>query len=250
MSSRLTPTTHAIILAAGFGSRLQAVEGYKILAHIAGRPLIDYHLENFSKLGVTQVTVVTGHEYPELQALLEQWEIPASMTLNLAYNAQFDRSNGISVLSGLESCQELPFWLVMADHIFEPQIFDRLSQFDTEQWQQQGWQGVLAVDYKLDSIFDMPDANKVHCTSSHFAIGKDLTTFEMIDTGLFWCAEGFVNALKQERHARNDCSTSDAVRQLIATNQFGFWDVEDGLWQDVDTPEARQHAEKLVRNWR
>ena len=64
----MTHTHHAIILAAGFGSRLQAQEGHKLLAMLAGRPLLDYHLDGFQRLGVTTVTIVTGFRHEALEA--------------------------------------------------------------------------------------------------------------------------------------------------------------------------------------
>ena len=72
----------------------------------------------------------------------------------------------------------------------------------------------------------------------------------MVDVGLFWCGSGFVQALKDEAASRGDCSTSDAVRRLDAAGEFLFWDVGDALWQDVDTPGARAHAEKLIAAWK
>jgi 1L-myo-inositol 1-phosphate cytidylyltransferase len=248
-------TTHAIILAAGFGSRLNPAEGHKLLVEIGQRTLFDFHLDGFVTLGVTDVTVVTGFRNEALEAELRRHSLPRGITLHTAYNPDFETSNGISVLAGVDAAREalgaesaLPFWLTMSDHIFEPGLYERLV--DDFLGQRPDCQGMLGIDKKLDTIFDMPDANKVAAAGGHFeAIGKQLEVFDMIDVGLFWCDVGFVEALEAERAARGDCSTSDAVRRLAAREAFCFWDVGPNLWQDVDTPEARAHAERLVSSW-
>jgi 1L-myo-inositol 1-phosphate cytidylyltransferase len=251
-----TETTHAIILAAGFGSRLGAEEGHKLLARVGGRSLLDYHLDNFATLGVRQVTVVTGYRNDALAAELRRHSLPRGMNLETAFNADFESSNGISVLAGVDAALEtfgadeaLPFWLTMSDHVFEPELFVRLRD-DFLGVDSPNVEGMLGVDRKLDTIFDMPDANKIAFANGHFSdIGKELDVFEMIDVGLFWCNHGFVQALRDEKTRRGDCNTSDAVRRLAAEEAFCFWDVGECLWQDVDTPEARAHAERLVKEW-
>ncbi len=240
-------TRHAMILAAGLGSRLSAEEGHKILARIGGKPLIDYHLENFAALGVETLVIVTGHMNEELEAQLEKWETP-DIEIRFAFNPEYRLSNGISVLAGTATFDG-PFWLVMSDHIFEPvlapRLFGEVERFEKET------QGMLGIDNKLDTIFDMPDANKVRFKDDQLdAIGKEIEPFDCVDVGLFWCARGFVDALEAEREHRGDCSTSDAVRRLSQQGEFEFWDVGDALWQDVDTPGARKHAETLVKTWR
>lgn len=262
-------TRYAMILAAGLGSRLEAEEGHKILARLGDRPLLDYHLENFARLGVTDTIVVTGYRREELEATLEGWPLPnvespggssTPMRLHLAHNPDFRKSNGISILAGVDqvlasalppdSPQDAlpPFWLSMSDHLFEPALFDDLRAGFTT-WRRPHIQGVLGIDRKLDTIFDMPDATKLRYDEHSLAISKELEPFDVVDVGLFWCGPGFVQALRDEYAERGDCSTSDAVRRLHATGQFDFWDVGPRLWQDVDTPGARSHAEGLLAQW-
>lgn len=241
--------THAIILAAGFGSRLQPAEGHKLLTRVGKRALLDYHLVNFSRLGVRDITVVTGFESAALGERLAGWALPEGMRLHVAYNEAFRGGNGQSVLAGVEAGREAvgveaaPFWLTMSDHLLDPAIFEALAK----RWSPTEQAGVmLAVDAKLGTIFDMPDANKLRVRDGQLdAIGKQLDEFNLVDVGLFWCAEAFVEALREEREARGDCTTSDAMRRLAAVGAAEFWDIGDALWQDVDTPGAREYAESL-----
>lgn len=232
-----------VILAAGFGSRLDAPEGHKILAEIGGRPLIDWHLENFSRAGARDVIVVTGFEHQALGDTLAGWPVPEGMTVRTAFNPAFDLSNGVSILA---ADAEPPFWLVMADHLIDPALFDRIDEMATAAAEASA-AAALAIDYELDAVFDMPDANKLRFDGGKLiAIGKEIAPFDCVDIGLFWCDRGFVDALEAERAERGDCNTSDAMRRLDRNDQALFWDVEASWWQDVDTPEARTHAERLV----
>jgi 1L-myo-inositol 1-phosphate cytidylyltransferase len=247
--------THAVILAAGFGSRLQAQEGHKLLATIGSRTLLHYHLHAFASLGVRDVTVVTGFRHEALEAAIHTACADASLGLHVstAHNPAFKGSNGLSVLAAVEhnpALRSSPFWLTMADHLFDPALFTHLASPHAPHIDDHA-QGALYVDAKLDSIFDMPDATKV-ALDTHgqlAAIGKEIDPFHLVDVGLFWCAPGFVDALAQARDARGDCSTSDAVRSLCAQRAFSFPDIGPFTWQDVDTPEARAHAERLLLTW-
>lgn len=242
-------TSTAIILAAGFGSRLKADESHKLLVSLGSRPLVSHHIENFARLGVEEILIVTGFAHETLTEAVGEFPTPPGMTLSCVHNPHFESQNGISVLAGVDALYAergpRPFWLTMSDHLFEPRLFEDLARrFEGER--PSTWQGALMVDRKLEAIFDMPDATKVRLEEGDFAIGKELERFDVVDAGLFWCREGFVEALREEREERGDCSTSDAVRRLWARQQFGFWDIGPHLWQDVDTPGARKHAELLL----
>lgn len=243
-------TKDALILAAGMGSRLSAEEGHKLLAKVGGVALLDHHLDGLSRLGVDRLTIVTGHANTELEERLSSWNSPIEITTT--FNPEYRKSNGISVLCGAKKIREFgadAFWLLMSDHLFEPTLFETL-QNSTDQLDHAA--GVLAVDSKLETIYDMPDATKVHLESQDsgmLAIGKELDEFNWVDAGLFWCGPEFTGALESELADRGDCSTSDAVRRLNAQKRMYFWDIGPHEWQDVDTPGARAHAEGLLKKW-
>ena len=244
--SQVVPRT-AVILAAGFGSRLGAPEGHKILAEIAGRPLLDWHVRAFARAGVTRLIIVTGFEHEALATALRDWNSPVSMQIDIAVNPAFDLSNGVSILAAQAPT---PFWLAMGDHLVDPRLFGRLPEI-AHLMAEQGHGGALGIDYALDDVFDMPDANKLRFADGRLqAIGKEIDDFDCVDVGLFWCDQPFVDALLAERRDRGDCNTSDAMRRLDAEGKAGYFDIGTKTWwQDVDTPGARAHAEGLVERY-
>ena len=247
-------TSHAIVLAAGFGSRLGAEEGHKLLARLRGRTMLELHMENFKRLGVERLTVVTGFRHEALERAVERASSDErDLRVVTAYNPDFTRSNGLSVIAAIEAAREeqalaFPFWLTMGDHLFEPSLFDAIASAEPFAKEVRG---ALYIDRKLDTIFDVPDATKLRFDRRDRleAIGKEIGEFNAVDVGLFWGDEGFIEALREALTERDDCSTSDAVTRLEAEGQFAFPDVGRALWQDVDTPEARAHAEALLERF-
>ena len=101
----------------------------------------------------------------------------------------------------------------------------------------------LAIDRKIDSIFDLDDAMKVRTDGNQLvAIGKSLADYNSIDTGIFICPETIFDALR--RVLRNDdCALADGVRLMAEEGNALAIDIGDAWWQDVDTPEMLARAE-------
>ena len=107
---------------------------------------------------------------------------------------------------------------------------------------------VLAVDRKLDAIYDMDDATKVRLEGERIAeIGKELTDFNAVDTGLFACSDTLVARLSEVEARRGDCSLTDGMRALIGQGRLRALDIGAAWWQDVDTPGALAHGIQLLR---
>jgi len=68
--------TEAIILAGGFGTRIQPVvsDRPKALAEVLGRPFIEYQLEWLMKQGVRNVTLAVHYMAEQLEEFTEKWD--------------------------------------------------------------------------------------------------------------------------------------------------------------------------------
>jgi choline kinase len=152
-------------------------------------------------------------------------------------NSQWQKQNGISLLAAAKSVTG-SFLLTMSDHLFDNVIVDLLMDSAVPSVLN------LAVDRKIDSIFDLDDAMKMQTKGDRvIAIGKDLPDYDAIDTGLFVCPPEIFAYL--ERAKKNeDCSLADSVRLMAADQKVRAIDIGDAWWQDVDTVEMLRHAEK------
>jgi len=249
----MTAVSEAVILMAGEGSRLR--QGYggqarlrssnktflKPLVPLLGRPLISYTLEALVCAGIERVHLVVGYEMDRMIAQVEQL-IPSRVTASFIENRDWRKQNGISVLAAAGHVDS-PFLLTMSDHVFENSILDRLvNDFDP---------GLLniAVDRKLDSIFDLDDAMKVQTRRNRVTgIGKNLKHYDAIDTGLFVCPLKIFDYLERSKSesSANDCSLADGIRLMAGDNKMRAIDIGDAWWQDVDTQQMLQSAEKQI----
>jgi CTP:molybdopterin cytidylyltransferase MocA len=116
----------AVIIAAGYGSRLASLSPSKPLTPVAGVPLIEIAARQCKAAGVTRIVVVTGHEADAVEQFLEQCAIRVGLPIEAVRIDDWSRPNGWSVIAGAAACTG-PFLLLMADHMFDAAILARLA---------------------------------------------------------------------------------------------------------------------------
>ncbi len=237
----MSAVSEALVLMAGTGSRLRVGENKiaKPLTPLLGRPLISYTLEMLASARIKTVLAVVGFESELLIPQVKHFA-PRGLDVQFIENPDWQKQNGISVLSAREKLRA-PFLLTMADHLFDSSIVDlvlRDSALDEIN---------LAVDCKLETIFDMADAMKVETRGDRvIAIGKDLPNYDAVDTGMFICSPTLFDYLEAAKRD-GDCSLADGARLAAADGRLRKIDIGDAWWQDVDTPEMLAAAEKHLR---
>ncbi len=242
MKSQIPDVT--VILAAGLGSRLKSDQGVpKPLLPVAGRALILRVLDRFFEVGVSEAVVVLGHRSDEIRAGIE--EAGSRLKTVFVKNPRYRMSNGLSVLAARSAVAGRPFFLSMSDHIFDYSLIKGLASAPLPDGGL-----VLAVDRKLDSIYDMDDATKVRTKEGCIVeIDKEIATFDAVDTGLFMCSPALFDAIETKSKSRKDgdCTLSDGVKTLTANGRALVHDIGKALWQDVDTPGSAVHAQRIFK---
>jgi choline kinase len=166
-----------------------------------------------------------------------------STPLKFIQNNKYQLQNGISVLCARPYIDS-EFILTMADHILDDKIMLMARNHNPPE---NG--ATLCVDYKLETIFDIDDATKVLSSGNYITkIGKKLTEYNCIDTGVFIGTDGLFKAINQVYKEKGDVSLSEGIQLLADNNLMSILDIKDAYWQDVDTPEMLVHAEGLLRS--
>ena len=233
----------ALIIAAGNGSRLSRghKDTPKPLRKVGGIPLIKRIILTAKQAGLTEFVIVVGYQKERVMEAVRSYDL--GVKIEFIENDDWQKSNGISVLAARERIHE-DFVLLMSDHIFTAKTLQNLRRTPLG-----SNRALLAIDYKLGMIFDMDDATKVRVAPDGQikAIDKQLQHFNAVDTGMFLCSSRLFSAL-EEASVNGDCSLSDGIRLLASRRQMGLFNIEGAYWQDVDTPAALNHAEKILLN--
>lgn len=233
-----------LILAAGYGSRLKGTASqtdFKPLTPVNGIPIIFRTINSLKLAGCSKVSIVLGYGHEEIKETIRTG-YDGGIPLEFVFNKDYHLKNGVSVLAAKEMLGD-SFLLTMADHIIGDSVMELAANHTPPE---NG--ATLLVDYKLDSIFDFNDATKVLTDQQGYIsrIGKKIPSYNCVDTGVFVCTHGLIEALDSCYKKYGDTSLSDGIQQLAYSGQAMTLDIQDGYWQDVDTPEMLEHAENRL----
>jgi choline kinase len=237
----MNAVSEAVILIAGQGSRLRGADKnfLKPFVPVLGRPLLSYILQAVSCAGISTAYFVVGYESKRVIAKAKQL-IPPHINASFIVNCEWEKQNGISLLAAA-GYVSAPFLLTMGDHVFDDTIIDcLLENFEPRLLN-------IAIDRKIDSIVDLDDAMKVQTRGNKVTgIGKNLRSYDAIDTGLFVCPLEIFAYLEQAKsiNGGSDCSLANGVELMAADGKVRGIDIGSAQWHDIDTPRVLEHAEQ------
>ena len=171
-----------VIIAAGQGTRLRSMAASKPLARVHGTPLLEHILTRAKAGGASEFVVVTGYEAEGIEAALPALAERIGAPVEAVRNPDWHRPNGLSVLTAAPRLDG-EFILLMSDHLFDPDILAALLAGRSPDAALS-----LAADYDVaNPLLDLDDATKldVHRDGRIVRIGKALTHYNAIDTGIF-----------------------------------------------------------------
>jgi 1L-myo-inositol 1-phosphate cytidylyltransferase len=231
----------ALIIAAGYGSRLREISDSKPLTPVAGIPLLELGVRQAIAAGVTRVVVVTGHQAIEIEKFLPTLSARLGIPVISERVLHWSTPNGYSVIAGAAKI-EGDYLLMMADHIFEGSILTRLAKQGTRS------RGVtLAIDRRTDHpLIDPEDATwvKLDQDARIDLIGKSLTDYDAADCGAFLATPELAAAIQAAIAEGKSGSLSDGMQRLADAGRAATMDIGDAWWLDVDDPRAHALAEQ------
>lgn len=230
----------ALIIAAGFGSRLREISESKPLTPVAGIPLIELGLRQAAAAGARRAVVVTGHLAETVEAILPGIADRIGIPVLAQRVEDWSKPNGYSVMAGAERIAG-DYLLMMCDHIFSAPILNGLADAGRPD------RGVtLAIDRRVTSpLIDPDDATWVRTGESGRirAIGKTITGYDAVDCGAFLATPELARAIREAIGAGLSGSLSEGMQRLADRGRAATLDIGDAWWMDVDDPRAHALAE-------
>jgi choline kinase len=230
-----------LILAAGNGDRFRdCSRRSKLLAPVAGTPLLIRTLLSAKRAGIAEVHLVLGYDAERVQRLATA-QTPPGMRLHFHVNLRWRQENGVSVLAARAALHDRGFALLMGDHIFEPVVLNRLLSVPRSPGE-----ALLAIDTQETAPDVVMEATKVKLRGERIsAIGKTLYPFDALDTGLFVCDGSVFDALEDACEA-GDTTLSGGISRLAARGLVRGIDIGEAKWCDIDTMGDLAAAEQLL----
>jgi choline kinase len=242
------PASHdvpAVILAAGLGSRLnQTRPSPKCLTPVGGRALICWIVDALAGAGIQTAWAILGNEAGQVE--------DAIPTLGLAIDVRTTRCPDWELGNGRTAAHAERvigsagrFLLLMSDHLISTTHVGMTLRSGLAT----GSNCVLATASPATPGIDPVDATKVRINPNGrvTGIGKNLTDFDGIDTGVFSMSPIVFAALAQAFRT-GDYSLTGGNRVLIAQELLMACPIGDLRWQDVDTPTDLRSAEEFTRS--
>ena len=234
----------ALIIAAGYGSRLREISDSKPLTPVAGVPLLELGLRQAVAAGVTRAVIVTGHQAIEIEKFLPTLSARVGIPVVSERVQHWSTPNGYSVVAGAARLAKMgggDYLLMMADHIFEGSILERLAREGAKS------RGVtLAIDRRTDNpLVDPEDATwvKTDRDGRIETIGKAIADYDGVDCGAFLATPELAAAIKAAIAEGKPGSLSDGMQRLADAGRAATMDIGDAWWLDVDDPRSHALAE-------
>lgn len=234
-----------VILAAGYGSRLTQLPSSipKALVKLRNRPIIDFALDNVTNYlpEIKTTIIITGYKKKLMEEYIELVASKYSFELFCVPALDYKKGNGRS-LSAVESYVNDRFFLGMCDHLFEAPHYHTIKMESEKETDLS-----LCIDFTPNSHIQLEDATKVFTDSENniLRIGKNLSTWTAIDTGLFCLSPCIFKRLKQV--SGKFLSVTDGVIQMIHHGDcVKGVDVSGSFWADIDTPTDLRNAEAYL----
>lgn len=241
---------HAIILAAGRGTRLAEHNPAglpKCLLGIGGRSLLERNLDLLNKMGIRRVDLVVGYEADQI--IDHVGTLFSRPDVSFHFNPRYQQGSVLSLLAAREALESgVPVLVMDADVIYHPEVLQTLLKTTVENC------------FLLDRNFPPGDEpvklavrdgvlvefrKKLADGLSFDQIGESVGFFRF---GSQCAAKIATECGRFEEEGLGDAPHEEALRNilLLQPEWFGFEDVTGLPWIEIDFPEDVERAIKDV----
>ena len=230
----------ALIIAAGRGSRFSHTFAPKPLIPIFGLSLIERIIMSAKSAGITRFKIVVGYKADRIVKKIGSGD-KYGIHVEYIYNSDWKKGNGVSVYKAKGHFKG-NFILLMSDHLFDESILEKVLQTKPDKNC-----CFLCIDRRIDgNHFNRDDVTRVWTENGRVRkIGKGLSEFNAVDTGIFLCSPVIFDAL-EESISQGRYSLSDANQILSSHGKMKTIDIGSSFWIDVDDRNALQKAKGML----
>jgi choline kinase len=236
-----------VILAAGDGTRLApfTLTHPKPLVRVLGRPLLDYTMDAFVAAGIRDLVLIVGYKEEQIRRWVGDGSRYSAGVIYVS-NPDYGLENATSLYAARAAVAGHAFVLAMADHMISADILRTLLARDAPG-------DTLCIDRCAHRAPQLNDATRVWVDSRGYIrrIGKGLTGWNAVDTGVFLFTSAIFDAIDAVRASGNwNPNISQSVTWLIEHGSgLRACDVSGAWWTDVDTFEDLQNVEAELSSW-
>ncbi len=244
------PQYTALILAAGYGSRISDVTtDPKSLLKINEKTLMDWHFEAWKSVGIRNVVVVTGYKKEVLESYLEKYKM--DFDIHFAVNEDYRvKGNTFSFLYGLEKIQG-NFLLFDADLIYDKKI---LASFIEDESPNQILVGESSID-DIECAKTMIDQNGfVRLTIDKRAVSpseREEFAFAGEAMGILKFSQAYrddmyqacVSFLKEEKNISKNWE--HVMNEFLLNHNMNIHRTVSDRWVEIDNKEDLEKAKRL-----
>jgi len=225
-----------VILAAGLGTRLSAVSKGKpkFLVEVMGRPLVTYPVSFLKWLKVKKINIIVPHGWKKhAEEILNEFDLD----IRIMENDKPERDNGYSFYLSKELVSSSKFILMMTDHVFSQKFlssFIKRSRLNLDA-------DILIAGDKNPKYVDIDEATKIYTTHDGrvIQIGKELVSFDYIDTGLFIFDRRTYDVAEEVIEKKDVIKLAHIITEIASRENFDVRvvDVTGFIWTEIDTVE-------------
>ena len=223
-----------VVLAAGWGTRMGYHWPPKPLQRLSGGPLASYPLRALASIGVRDFYIVAN---PWTAGALEEALAPYGQyasTLEVVVLWEYWGENGVSMVAGLSRAlvNHEEALLAMSDHVFEPSLAAAVLE-------RLGGDCPIAVAGDPSPLWvDVGEATRIEASRGYVRrLGKGLTSFDYIDTGVFGFTRDALEPLRGALRESRTRSVSEVLTIASTRTPICVAETRGSRWADIDTVE-------------
>lgn len=238
---------HAIILAAGQGSRLLPLteDQPKCLIPFAGKSLLAWQVGALAANGITDIAVVTGFRTEKVEAAIAEM---AGVDIRAIFNPFYHVADNLGSCWLARGEMEGDFIILNGDTLVSPEIVGRLIA---------SARMPITVTVDVKDHYDADDMKVERDGDILRAIGKTLTVeqtnAESIGMLAFTGTGGARFRAEVDRMMRTAAGTKNwylkAIDRIAPEGVVGTVSIEGLSWAEVDYPADLEIAERVTQGW-